>query len=141
MLNCRYFSFSAARQVQIDLALERLNELRHELSVDVPQAAASDDEASSPTAATLRRKIMLLEDYVRHLQKAHPPEHSDESDSDNASRQSSREESFWFMPSDELSAEEWALFVNVYQVHCPKVILNNTTRNVRGISTSPSSLH
>jgi hypothetical protein len=35
------------------------------------------------------------------------------------------------MPSDTVSPDEWSEFDNVYQVHCPKVFLNNAIRDVR----------
>src|ERR1700729_1452059 len=37
----------------------------------------------------------------------------------------------YYMPSDSVSADEWSEFDNVYQVHCPRIFMNNAIRDVR----------
>jgi hypothetical protein len=39
-------------------------------------------------------------------------------------------EQTYYMPSDTVSADEWSCFDNVYQVHCPKIFMNNAIRDV-----------
>jgi hypothetical protein len=36
----------------------------------------------------------------------------------------------YYMPSDSVSADEWSEFDNVYQVHCPRIFMNNAIRDV-----------
>jgi hypothetical protein len=68
--------------------------------------------------------ISLLEDYADVLHN------EDKGDSTN-----------YYMAADTISADEWSGFDNVYHVHCPKVFLNESVRDVRiYISTSPLAL-
>lgn len=64
--------------------------------------------------------IALLEDYVTHLEQV-----------ETASRISGfGDRQSYYMPSDTVSAAEWAEFTNVYQVHCPQIFMDNTIRDV-----------
>lgn len=61
--------------------------------------------------------VSLLESYISHLKdidSAHIP--SDET---------------YHLPADNVSAEEWAEFEHVYQIHFPRVFLDNVIRDVR----------
>lgn len=57
--------------------------------------------------------ISLLEDYVNVLRG------TDSGDATN-----------YYMPVDTVSSEEWASFDNVYQVHCPRIFMNESVRDV-----------
>ena len=64
--------------------------------------------------------IALLEDYVAHLRQV-----------DAQSRSLPSNGSQYYMPVDFVSPEEWGDFDNVYQVHCPRIYLDNSIRDVR----------
>lgn len=57
--------------------------------------------------------IRLLEDYVNLLRGTE-----------------SGNRSTYYMATETVSSEEWASFDNVYQVHCPKVFMNESVRDV-----------
>lgn len=64
--------------------------------------------------------ISLLEDYVQHLRNV-----------ERESRSSSLNGPLnYYMPSDSVSPDEWAEFDNVYQVHSPRIYLDNIIRDV-----------
>lgn len=65
--------------------------------------------------------MTLLQNYVNHLRKTELPA---------TDPRSSNTENY-YMPSETVAADEWAEFENVYQVHAPKVFMNNSIRNVR----------
>lgn len=71
-------------------------------------------EAMQHDRAATQRMIKLLEDYVNHLQ-----EHNS----------SAMDEAYLF-PSDNATPEEWEMFDNVYQIHCPKIFLSSAIRDV-----------
>lgn len=64
--------------------------------------------------------MSLLEDYVTLLQA--------EARSEETTREATRS---YLMPSHTVSPDEWAAFENVYQIHCPKIYMDNTVRDVR----------
>ena len=66
--------------------------------------------------------IALLEDYVQHLRTV-----------DRESRSSSVNGLNYYMASDSVTPEEWAEFDNVYQVHCPRIYLDNIIRDVSNV--------
>lgn len=41
-------------------------------------------------------------------------------------------EGAYYMPTDALSPEDWAEFDNVYQAHCPRIVISDVTRDVSG---------
>jgi uncharacterized protein (DUF2236 family) len=41
-------------------------------------------------------------------------------------------EGAYYMPSDVLSPDDWAEFDNVYQAHCPRIVISDVTRDVSG---------
>ena len=132
----RFYTYiaTAVPQVQIDIALNRVSELRN-LSSDgvdpcmptgsVPQVKCL---RSAPTvcsqlqqnSADTNYMIALLEDYVAHLRQV-----------DAQSRSLPSNNSQYYMPVDFVSPEEWDDFDNVYQVHCPRIYLDNSIRDVR----------
>ena len=72
------------------------------------------------------KMVALLEGYLSHLQTKKTTELTNNA-MDN-----------YFIPSFTVSPDEWAEFENVYQVHCPKIYMDNSIRDVcdcRSIST------
>lgn len=37
---------------------------------------------------------------------------------------------------DSMASDHWKAFNNVFQIHCPKIVLSNTTRDVRRDATA-----
>lgn len=72
------------------------------------QTKPNTEEVSS-----LEKKIDLLSDYITHLREMDTTSQTRDSDHDN----------IYHMPSEQVSAEEWADFENVYQIHSPKLFL------------------
>ena len=64
--------------------------------------------------------VSLLDDYVVHLQAETRSE-----ETEKETKQS------YLMPSHTVSPDEWAEFENVYQIHCPKIYMDNPIRDVR----------
>ncbi|KAL0572042.1 Protein SABRE [Marasmius crinis-equi] len=94
-------------QVQSTLASERVSQLK--VHLDRPGA----EETKGPQ----QRKISLLEHYIETLQKLDedsPTDHSPD----------------YQMPADSVSADEWAEFDNVYQIHAPKLFLDSAIRDI-----------
>ena len=64
--------------------------------------------------------IALLESYISQLRQV-----------EMASQASARKRnSSYYMPTDLVTPEEWSGFDNVYQVHCPHIIMDNAIRDV-----------
>jgi len=70
---------------------------------------------------TLEKKISLLDDYITQLQEIDKSSHT----------HTTTGEQTYYMPSDTVSPDEWSEFDNVYQVHCPRIFMNNAIRDVR----------
>jgi hypothetical protein len=81
-------------------------------------------------STSLHKMMALLQDYVNHLRMTEFP---------RTDPRSSNTENY-YMPSETVTADEWAEFENVYQVHAPKVFMNNSIRNVRRSWYAPSIL-
>jgi hypothetical protein len=64
--------------------------------------------------------VALLQDYANHLRMTEIPH--------TGSRSSNIEN--YYMPSETVEADEWAEFENVYQIHAPKVFMNDSIRDV-----------
>lgn len=67
----------------------------------------------------LNKKIALLTDYIYHLREVDESSHNHEN-----------KEQTYYMPSDSVSPDEWSDFDNVYQVHNPKIFVDNAIRDV-----------
>lgn len=133
-------------QVQISLASERVDELRRELESFVPadhgRGHSANDHANqvavfcvffavryilkwtmhlqgNDDVRALNKKISLLGDYISHLEEV------DVSTDAHASKDQT-----YYMPSDTVSPDEWSEFDNVYQIHCPRIFMNNAIRDV-----------
>ncbi|KZT12507.1 uncharacterized protein LAESUDRAFT_638973 [Laetiporus sulphureus 93-53] len=118
-------------QIQIALAGLRIKKLQRRLSQCLGStgrhdgARDADPSLDSPgsvdgNASDLRKKIKLLNNYVSHLHK--------EDSAANAS--TSHGIRSYDMPTDAVSADEWAEFDNVYQVHSPQVFLDHVVRDI-----------
>jgi hypothetical protein len=98
----------AVSQVQIELALARIQALRKNLAAQGKRRKGSATEDA--------RQISLLEAYVAQLRK--------EEDDDDDDRHS------YYMPAHAVRPEEWADFDNVYQVHNPEIYMSNAVRDI-----------
>ncbi|RDB22829.1 hypothetical protein Hypma_010076 [Hypsizygus marmoreus] len=102
-------------QVQIAIATHRIRELRKLIRVN----RSTSDNGKTP--ASLEKMMALLEDYIALLEEE-PEKTSDGSAEKNAKS--------YLMPSYTVSPDEWAEFKNVYQVHCPKIIMTSAIRDI-----------
>lgn len=68
----------------------------------------------------LDKMIALLRDYTNHLKAV--------DQSPEGARKSNVES--YYMPADMVSANEWADFENVYQVHSPNLFMCSDVRDV-----------
>jgi hypothetical protein len=68
--------------------------------------------------------VILLQHYIKHLEAVdqHP----------EGARKSNVES--YYMPAEMVSADEWADFENVYQVHSPNLFMCNAVRDVSCVS-------
>ncbi|KAG9218974.1 hypothetical protein CCMSSC00406_0001384 [Pleurotus cornucopiae] len=100
----------SSAKIQVDIALARIAELKKRRCM----SDLSDNFVAEHDRAATQRMIKLLEDYVNHLQ-----EHNS----------SAMDEAYLF-PSDNATPEEWEMFDNVYQIHCPKIFLSSAIRDI-----------
>jgi hypothetical protein len=103
-----YESLTASAHIQAKLVGERIEELRKTLS---PYNRQED--------ATLKM-IGLLEEYAAMLNENQPAEKGTESRTGT-----------YYIATDTIPVSEWLGFENVYQVHCPRLFLNESVRDVR----------
>ena len=66
--------------------------------------------------------IKLLEEYAAVLNENHSAEKNAESPSGS-----------YYIATDTVPMSEWLGFENVYQVHCPRLFLNESVRDVRAL--------
>lgn len=64
--------------------------------------------------------VILLEDYVKLLQET----------DQTPDRKNTIPTQSYLLPSYTVSPDEWAEFENVYQIHCPKIYMDNAIRDV-----------
>ena len=102
-----YVYIIASSQVQAKLVSERIEELRSTLS---PYNHRED---------TTLKMIKLLEEYSAALGANITTEEGTHSRSGG-----------YYLPTDTVSVSEWLGFENVYQVHCPRLFLNESVRDV-----------
>ncbi|KAJ3774447.1 golgi-body localization protein domain-containing protein [Lentinula raphanica] len=95
----------SAPHIQMTLASERIDQLN----------AAVDDSASESSA---QKMIPLLQRYIDHLH-----------DTENGRVQDAASYNY-SMPADSVSADEWAEFDNVFQIHCPKLFVDSAIRDI-----------
>jgi len=103
-----YSSLTASAHIQAKLVGERIEELRKTLS-----------SHNRREDATLKM-IDLLEEYAAVLRENQAVEESVGSRSGN-----------YYIATDTVPVSEWLGFENVYQVHCPRLFLNESVRDVR----------
>ena len=75
--------------------------------------------------ATLKM-INLLEDYAAVLKEGQAAEEGKGSQPGN-----------YYIAADTVPVSEWDGFGNVYQVHCPRLFLNESVRDVRALDSWP----
>ncbi|KAG2042334.1 golgi-body localization protein domain-containing protein [Suillus americanus] len=109
---CLLGSEASVPQIEVDLANHRIAQLR--------DLATLNPHANEGTSTSLHRMIALLQDYVNHLRMTEIPH--------TGSRSSNIEN--YYMPSETVEADEWAEFENVYQLHAPKVFMNDSIRDI-----------
>ncbi|KAF8341579.1 RNA pol II promoter Fmp27 protein domain-containing protein [Cantharellus anzutake] len=110
------------QEIQADLARKRLDELKRRFErltslirsdaegIVHPSAGSSVTDARA-AVRDIEKRIRSLTDYINLL--------------DSASRRPLRH-----THGPGLGAEDWSDFLNVYQVHCPRIILSNTIRDI-----------
>jgi len=64
--------------------------------------------------------IQLLEGYLEVLQK---------SEQDDAESPAAEDPRHYQLPSDTITADEWAEFDNVFHIHNPKILLDDAIRD------------
>jgi len=101
-------SFTASAHIQAKLVGERIEELRKTLS---PYNHRED---------TTLKMIDLLEEYAAVLKENQAAEEGRASNFGN-----------YYIAADTVPVSEWDGFANVYQVHCPRLFLNESVRDVR----------
>lgn len=112
--------FTAASEVQVALASARISTLKETGDSNTNKKVKLEftRELSYIDAQCLHPKmIALLEQYVSHLKA---PGHKG---GQHMSHQ-------YEIPSDLLSPEERVEFDNVYQIHCPKIVIDSAIRDV-----------
>ncbi|KDQ20607.1 hypothetical protein BOTBODRAFT_124283 [Botryobasidium botryosum FD-172 SS1] len=128
----------SANQVQINITSQRLQILKDQvadlahrrehtahyprdgLSSSRPDSANTNDATAAIQEQNLRKKVELLEDYLNHLRMAGV----------NGKLGPEVTDSVYYIPSDNISPDDWEKFNNVYHVHCPQICLDDTTRNI-----------
>lgn len=103
-----YESSAASAHIQAKLVGERIEELRKTLS---PRSRREE---------TTLKMIDLLEEYAAVLSENQAAEERMESRSGS-----------YYIATDTVPVSEWLGFENVYQVHCPRLFLNESVRDVR----------
>ncbi|KIJ70055.1 hypothetical protein HYDPIDRAFT_121417 [Hydnomerulius pinastri MD-312] len=118
---CLIGSEPTVPQVEICLAEQRVATLRRIAEGDLKSAGGdqvcNEDEPTQPSS---QKMMILLQDYVTHLKAV---------DQSREGVRMSNVESY-YMPAEMVSADEWADFENVYQVHAPNLFMCNAVRNV-----------
>ncbi|KAF8826840.1 hypothetical protein HHX47_DHR5000618 [Lentinula edodes] len=94
--------------IQMTLASERIDQLN----------AISAADRNSSSESTAQKMIPLLQRYVNHLL-----------DTEDGQTQDATPYNY-SMPADSVSADEWAEFDNVFQIHCPKLFVDSAVRDI-----------
>ncbi|KAJ3853573.1 golgi-body localization protein domain-containing protein [Lentinula lateritia] len=94
--------------IQMTLASERIGQLN----------AISAADRNSSSESTAQKMIPLLQRYVNHLL-----------DTEDGQAQDATPYNY-SMPADSVSADEWAEFDNVFQIHCPKLFVDSAVRDI-----------
>lgn len=102
-------------QTQMSLALARAQELRQ--TVETEHTLQKKGRKGLLNVAATEKMIILLEKYAKALRDS-------ESGSNDPSAQS------YCMVSEIVSPAEWAEFENVYQIHCPSILMDDAIRDI-----------
>ena len=110
-----YVTVIGSAHIQVKLVGERIEELRKTLS---PYNLREE---------TTLKMIKLLEEYAAVLNENQAAEGTDPHSGS------------YYIAADTVPMSEWLGFENVYQVHCPRLFLNESVRDVRvlGLSEVP----
>ncbi|KAF9569300.1 hypothetical protein CPC08DRAFT_812902 [Agrocybe pediades] len=92
---------------QISLANNRVKELRQLIE-------SRNNTTSNP--APLKKMVTLIEEYISMLK--------------GGGSDASKATESYRMPADIVSSDEWAEFDNVYQIHCPTIVMNSAIRDI-----------
>ncbi|TFK55958.1 hypothetical protein OE88DRAFT_1731595 [Heliocybe sulcata] len=113
---------SSVSHIQVDLARERIKELQRQVDRATSRHKVQEDDGLASTASVEagQKMIALLEAYVAQLLSVDV----------ETRRPTVKREQSYYMPLDTVSSSEWAEFDNVYQVHCPKIFMSNSTRDI-----------
>lgn len=126
-----FLFFLAVPQVEISLAEQRIVTLQHMAEEEVKATQLVQvrfDHRRRKLCYSfmfqrqypLAKMVTLLRDYINHLKAVDQyPE---------GARKSNVES--YYMPAEMVSANEWADFENVYQVHSPNLFMCNAVRDV-----------
>ncbi|KAF7301766.1 hypothetical protein MIND_00742200 [Mycena indigotica] len=98
-------------EVQIDLAKDRVNELR---------GLSKKADENDPDIATTKKMEKLLLDYIALLEQTRAGARTNGESGDHS----------YHIPADTVSEAEWAEFDNVYQIQCPKIFLDSAIRDI-----------
>ncbi|KAG8218593.1 hypothetical protein J3R82DRAFT_4234 [Butyriboletus roseoflavus] len=110
--SCLIGSEPSVPQVEISLAEQRIATLQ--------RMAEEEAKTAKLRQYPLDKMVILLRDYIDHLKAVDQyPE---------GARKSNVES--YYMPAEMVSANEWAEFENVYQVHSPNLFMCNAVRDV-----------
>ncbi|KAF8592433.1 hypothetical protein K439DRAFT_1400235 [Ramaria rubella] len=114
----------SAHEVQLELGASRLAELRSHLMASWPKPLPTHLANTTRESGTTQM-ITLLERYTQHLSSLR-------ASSSSGIKESGPKPSdgIYDMPTDIKLPQEIGEFANVYQVHCPKIHLNNATRDI-----------
>src|ERR1700733_7146095 len=77
----------------------------------------------------LQKRISLLEEYIAHLHQV-PHQHEGARKRAEKADPTHVRHSYYMTLDENLASDHWEAFHHVYQIHCPKIILTNTTRDV-----------
>ncbi|KIL00625.1 hypothetical protein PAXRUDRAFT_821523 [Paxillus rubicundulus Ve08.2h10] len=111
---CLLGSEPSVPQVEIFLAEQRIATLQQMAEEDLKLIQCVQRQYP------LEKMVILLQHYIKHLEAVdqHP----------GGARKSNVES--YYMPAEMVSADEWADFENVYQVHSPNLFMCNAVRDV-----------
>ncbi|KAF8845847.1 hypothetical protein BDN67DRAFT_961498 [Paxillus ammoniavirescens] len=111
---CLLGSEPSVPQVEICLAEQRIATLQQMAKEDLKSIQCVQRQYP------LEKMVILLQHYIKHLEAVdqHP----------EGARKSNVES--YYMPAEMVSADEWADFENVYQVHSPNLFMCNAVRDV-----------
>ncbi|KAL5488078.1 FMP27 [Sanghuangporus weigelae] len=113
----------SVHSLQADIMCKRVSELREHLASLEHSANEGHSSDSKSKAEQIQKKIHQLERHIVQLQEVETAEMSPH-------YERTGEFAKYLMPSDISFPADWTEFDNVYQAHCPKFSLCNSTRDI-----------